>query len=149
MEYIHIFTNYAVIKYSIMQRQTERLLSIDTLRGFDMLFIMGLSGLVVNICNLFPSGADCWLAGQMNHSDWNGITHHGMTLFFRVAGLNSITIYMAQKIVGFSAINRFFLGGLAGMLPPEWEAVVLSAGYIAACWLFLYFLYRKHVFLKV
>lgn len=71
------------------------------------------------------------------------------TLFFRVIGLNSITIYMAQKIIGFSSINRFFLGGLAGMLPPEWEALFFSIGYVAICWLFLYFLYRKQTFLKI
>ena len=27
-----------------------RLLSIDALRGFDMLFIMGISGIIVGIC---------------------------------------------------------------------------------------------------
>jgi len=27
--------------------------------------------------------------------------------------------------------------------------VISSAGYVAVCWLFLYFLYRKNVFLKV
>jgi len=28
-------------------------------------------------------------------------------------------------------------------------AVVLRAGYVACCWFFLYFLYRKNIFLKV
>ena len=28
-------------------------------------------------------------------------------------------------------------------------AVVMQLGYIATCWAFLYFLYRKNVFLKV
>lgn len=71
------------------------------------------------------------------------------TLFFRVIGLNSITIYMAQSIISFSSINRFFLGGLAGMLPENWADLVLRTGYVAVCWLFLYFLYKKNVFLKV
>lgn len=71
------------------------------------------------------------------------------TFFFRVIGMNSITIYMAQSIMDFSKINRFFLGGIADKLPPEWGAVILSSGYVAVCWLFLYFLYRKQVFLKV
>lgn len=35
------------------------------------------------------------------------------TLFFRVVGLNSITIYLAQRIVGFGRISDFFLGGIA------------------------------------
>lgn len=71
------------------------------------------------------------------------------TLFFRVIGMNSITIYMAQRIFSFESINRFFLGGLAGMLPEQWAAVLLECGYIIVSWLFLYFLYRKNIFLKV
>ncbi|MBQ8420682.1 MAG: DUF5009 domain-containing protein [Bacteroidales bacterium] len=71
------------------------------------------------------------------------------TLFFRVIGLNSITIYMAQRIFSFSSINRFFLGGLAAKLPEQWADVLFDFGYVAICWLFLYFLYRKKTFLKI
>ena len=71
------------------------------------------------------------------------------TLFFKVIGVNSITIYLAQRIVGFGRISDFFLGGVASKCPEALAAVVNSAGYVAVCWLFLYFLYRKNVFLKV
>lgn len=71
------------------------------------------------------------------------------TLFFRVVGMNSITIYMAQRIFSFESVNRFFLSGLASKLPEVWSAVVMDAGYFAVCWLFLYFLYRQKIFLKV
>ena len=71
------------------------------------------------------------------------------TLFFRVVGLNSITIYLAQRIVGFGRISDFFLGGIASKCPEAVAAVISSTGYVAVCWLFLYFLYRKNVFLKV
>ena len=36
-----------------------------------------------------------------------------------------------------------------GKCPEAVAAVISSAGYVAVCWLFLYFLYRKNVFLKV
>ena len=75
--------------------------------------------------------------------------HKGWTLFFRVVGMNSITIYMAQRIVSFGGIADFFVGGVAGLCPEQIAAVVTSAGYVAVCWLFLYFLYRKQVFLKI
>lgn len=71
------------------------------------------------------------------------------TLFFRVIGMNSITIYMAQKILGFKNMNNFFFAGLASKLPEQWADVVINMGYVAICWLFLYFLYRKKIFLKV
>lgn len=71
------------------------------------------------------------------------------TLFFRVIGLNSITIYLAQKIIDFRKVARFFLGGVADMCPEDWGNVILAGGYVVACWLFLYFLYKKETFLKV
>lgn len=71
------------------------------------------------------------------------------TLFFRVIGLNSITIYLAQRIIPFGRISDFFLGGAASKCPEAVAAVVNNAGYVAACWLFLYFLYKKNTFLKV
>ena len=69
--------------------------------------------------------------------------------FFQVIGMNSITIYMAQRFVGFKTASAFFLGGVAGLMPDLWGQLVLKLGYVAACWLFLLFLYRKNVFLKV
>ena len=75
--------------------------------------------------------------------------HVKWTFFFRVIGLNSITIYMLTRIVPMWDVSGFFLNGLAGLLPEAWGAVLLAAGYIFVCWLFLYFLYRHKVFLKV
>ena len=34
-------------------KQSERLMSLDALRGFDMLFIMGFASLVVAVCGFF------------------------------------------------------------------------------------------------
>ena len=67
----------------------------------------------------------------------------------QVVGVNSITIYMAQKVISFSHTNKFLFGGLASKLPPEWSELLIRGGYLLVCWLFLYFLYRKRVFLKV
>lgn len=67
----------------------------------------------------------------------------------RVVGLNSITIYLAQKIIGFNQISKFFLGGLIKLSPENTGAFIEDAGYVAVCWLFLYFLYKQKIFLKV
>ena len=82
-----------------------------------------------------------WIIDVKGRSRWS--------FFFRVIGMNSITIYVAQRIVPFRGIRDFFFGGLAAQLPAEIGAIVLSLGYIAICWLFLLFLHRKGVFLKV
>ena len=67
----------------------------------------------------------------------------------QVIGVNSITIYMAQRIIPFKSVGKFFFGGFAGQLPSLWGDVVTTGGYVLVCWLFLYFLYKKRVFLKV
>ena len=79
--------------------------------------------------------------------DVTGVWRH--TLFFRVIGMNSITIYMAQVLIPFSVIASKLFGGTAALLPAAWERVLMAVAYIAVCWLFLYFLYRKNVFLRV
>ncbi|MGN1211742.1 MAG: acyltransferase family protein [Candidatus Cryptobacteroides sp.] len=75
--------------------------------------------------------------------------HRKWTLFFRVIGLNSITIYLLQRIVGFWGITKFFLGGLCSFLPEAWASVLMYTGYITISWLVLYFLYKHKVFLKI
>lgn len=66
-----------------------RLLSLDALRGFDMMFIMGLSGIIVSICALFPDGDTSWLAMQMSHVKWEGFHHHDtiFALFLFISGM--------------------------------------------------------------
>ena len=71
------------------------------------------------------------------------------TAFFRVIGVNSITIYMAQVFVPFKEVSKNFLGGIASLVPEGWGAVVTWAGYTLLCWLFVFFLDRKGVHLKV
>jgi predicted acyltransferase len=71
------------------------------------------------------------------------------TFFFRVVGMNSITIYLAQVIINFGHTSKFFIGGIAGKFPELWANLINTTGYIAVCWLFLYFLYKKNIFLKV
>lgn len=69
------------------------------------------------------------------------------TLFFRVIGMNSITIYMAYRIIDFETITIFLFGGFAGLL-GDLSSTVLIAGMILLEWLLLYFLYKKEIFLK-
>lgn len=66
-----------------------------------------------------------------------------------VIGLNSITIYMIQRIVSLHSASQFFLGGLAGLVPAQVGQVILAAGYVLLSWLLLLFLYRKKIFLKI
>jgi predicted acyltransferase len=69
--------------------------------------------------------------------------------FFKVVGVNSITIYLAQRIIDFKKITNFFMGGVIDLFPGEVGEIIKLTGYISVCWLFLYFLYKQKIFLKV
>ena len=83
----------------------KRLMSLDTLRGFDMMFIMGFSGLVMAICALFPGGEECWLSTTMEHVKWNGLAHHDtiFPLFLFIAGISFPFSYAKQLANGMSS----------------------------------------------
>lgn len=66
-----------------------------------------------------------------------------------VIGTNSILIYLAQHLIDFDfTANALFQGVLKYCSEPTQE-VLQTICYVLVEWLFLYFLYRKKVFLKV
>ena len=69
--------------------QKGRLESLDALRGFDMLFISGLSTFVIALCTL-AGAPECGLAEQMRHVAWSGLHHHDtiFPLFLFLAGVS-------------------------------------------------------------
>ena len=69
--------------------------------------------------------------------------------FFVVIGMNSITIYLAPKVIDFNKPVQFLFAGLIELFPKAWGALLSSTAYVAVVWLFLYFLYRKKIFLKI
>lgn len=69
---------------------------------------------------------------------------------FVVIGMNSITIYLAQNFINFDFINWFAFGKIYRVISDGLTFQIIHAvGYIVVCWLFLFLLYRKRVFLKV
>ncbi len=71
------------------------------------------------------------------------------SFFFTVIGMNSITIYMAQRIINFHYTSEFLFDGIVGWFPETWTSFLGGCAYVAVCWSFLYFLYRQKIFLKV
>ena len=82
------------------------------------------------------------------------------SFFFRVIGMNSITIYFIQSIFrtwdGAHGPVGYFIGhvgenacGLCGWLGEPWGVFVWGFVYFFGLWLVLYWLYRKQIFLKV
>ena len=140
-----------------MENKPQRLLSIDALRGFDMLFIMGFSSLVIAICSLFPGGADCWLATTMKHASWDGLTHHDtiFPLFLFLAGMSFPFSYAKQVASGKTsgqiylkifkrAFILIFLGVVYnGFFKLDFESLRICSvlGRIGLAWMFAAILY--------
>jgi predicted acyltransferase len=68
--------------------------------------------------------------------------------FFIVIGMNPITIYFGQRVIPFGEISGFFVNGLASA-SGVYRVLIITAAVVAVKWLFLLFLYRRKIFLKV
>lgn len=69
--------------------------------------------------------------------------------FFKVIGLNSLTIYLAYRFIDFYHTSHLLFSGFYAPTPEPWHEVFEAIGALALVWLFLYLLYRKKLFLKV
>ena len=82
-----------------------------------------------------------YVVDVLNYRKW--------TLFFRVIGMNSITIYLAQCFIDFQYTANGLFSGVVHLFPASAQPLMSAASYIAVCWIFLYILYRQKIFLKV
>jgi predicted acyltransferase len=74
--------------------------------------------------------------------------YHKWAFPFVVIGLNPITIYVVQGIFDFGVLVNIFTHGFSSSL-GGYEIVFHQLCILLVKWLFLYFLYRKKIFLKV
>ncbi|MDD3787950.1 MAG: DUF5009 domain-containing protein [Petrimonas sp.] len=105
--------------------------------------------------NLWSSSFVCWVGGlsmlllaifYLIIDVWK---FQKWAFFFVVIGMNPITIYLANRIIGFSHASEFFFEGIGKLLPEAWAPFVHAVGIVAVGWVFLYILYKKKIFLKV
>ena len=74
-----------------------RLMSLDALRGFDMFWILGAGGFMIQLSRIFHYGAELsggWLgtlAAQFHHKEWQGIAFEDLIfpLFVFIAGVST------------------------------------------------------------
>ena len=95
----------------------DRLLSLDALRGFDMLWIIGGGSLLSVLAEL--TGAD-WLAalaGQMEHVDWQGFRSFDLIfpLFMFIAGI-AIPLSVKSKLIGNTSKNDLIMKAFKRMI---------------------------------
>ncbi len=82
-----------------------------------------------------------WLIDVKKYTKW--------AFAFQVIGLNSLLIYLAYDFIDFSYTSNLLFSGLYSFFADKWHEVFESFGALVLVWLFLYFLYRKKIFLKI
>lgn len=82
-----------------------------------------------------------WIIDMMQYRRW--------TFFFVVIGMNSLTIYLAYRLIDFGYTSRLLFEGLYINSAEQWHPVFQSLGALALVWIFLYCLYRLKIFVKV
>jgi predicted acyltransferase len=82
-----------------------------------------------------------YIIDVLNYKKW--------AFFFKVIGMNSILIYISGEFINWEYANNGFFQWLGELTPVIWAPVVMAVCYVFVKWIFLYFLYRKKVFLRV
>ncbi len=90
-----------------MSSSNSRVASLDALRGFDMIWIIGLDWAVRGFCRLFPGGQDWWFERQFHHVPWEGLAFYDtiFPLFIFIAGVSFPFSYARQLERGQSSLR--------------------------------------------
>lgn len=99
-------------------------------------FILLTSGLSFLTLALFY-----WLIDIKGYRKW--------AFFFKVIGMNSLTIYFAYRFIDFNNTSNKLFGGLLSPFDEKWHDALISIGALGLIWLFLYLLYRNRLFIKI
>lgn len=96
--------------------------------------------LVSSGCSLFLFSLFYWLIDYKGYKKW--------AFPFIVIGMNAITIYVVQGLFDFGIIVNILIHGFVGYMGPMQNLFYLTC-LVLLKWFFLFFLYKKKVFLKV
>src|SRR5512136_347956 len=113
---------------------SQRLMSVDALRGFDMFWIIGADALVYALNRMSQTRPTSFLATQLEHAEWEGFHFYDLIfpLFIFIVGVSlvySLTRTIAQagraealrrifrRSVLLFALGIFYSGGLTNPWP--------------------------------
>ncbi len=99
-------------------------------------FVLNVGGISLLLMSLFY-----YVIDVLGHQKW--------AFFFKVIGMNSILIYMSGHFINWHYTTNGFFKWLIQLCGEPWGAVMLALCVLLVKWLFLYFMYKKKVFLRV
>jgi predicted acyltransferase len=99
-------------------------------------FVLHVGGLSLLLLSLFY-----YIIDVLGYKRW--------AYFFKVIGMNSILIYISGTFIDWGYTTNGFFGWLGKLAGDPFNAVIMAICLVMIKWVFLYFLYKKKVFLKV
>ncbi len=129
-----------------------------------LLLIAGTISLVLSrvIDPFFPINKNLWTSSFVLHTaGWSlllfsvfyfiiDVLHFQKWSFpFVVIGMNSITIYLACNFINFQYTANKLFGSIVDLIPADFQPFSMVIFTMLIEWCFLYFLYRKKIFLRV
>ena len=82
-----------------------------------------------------------WIIDILKYRKW--------TFFFVVIGMNSLTIYLANRFIDFGYTSQLLFEGFYDATPEQWHPVFQSLGALLIVWLLMYILYRRKIFISI
>ncbi|WP_229219082.1 acyltransferase family protein [Dyadobacter sediminis] len=135
-----------------------------SLQKLKYLFLFGITGVIAGLVwNLiFPINKHLWSSSFIMLTSGMAFTflavfywiidikgYKKWSFFFRVIGVNSLVIYLAVRFINFNYSSELLFSGIYKYAPESWHEVYNALGGFVLVWLFLYFLYRNKIFIKV
>jgi predicted acyltransferase len=140
----------------------SRVTSVDTLRGFDMFWIIGGEAIFKSLDKIFHSPATGFISSQLNHVKWTGFGFYDliMPLFLFIVGVSMPFSYRrrleknpSKSVLWPHIIKRVIILWILGMAVQgnlfdwDWSRVkfysntlqAIASGYLIASVLILYF----------
>jgi len=99
-------------------------------------FVLNVGGISLLLMALFY-----YVIDVLGHKQW--------AFFFKVIGMNSILIYMSGHFINWYYTTNGFFKWLFQLAGEAWGAVLLALCVLLIKWLFLHFMYKKKIFLRV
>ncbi len=99
-------------------------------------FVLNVGGISLLLLALFY-----YIIDVLGYRSWS--------FFFRVIGMNSILIYMSGRFINWEYTTNGFFRWLGQWIGNPFGAVVMAICFVMVKWAFLYFMYKKKIFLRV
>ncbi len=99
-------------------------------------FVLNVGGISLVLLSIFY-----YIIDVLGYKKW--------AFFFKVIGMNSILIYMSGHFIQWEYTTNGFFHWVGQIFGDPYNAVALAICFVGIKWAFLYFMYKKNVFLRV